>query len=119
MEENARNSHFRNMKCQHNDVGFCKYREKCRKQLAKSVCRKQNCDKNCNARHPKPCKFKTKCKFLHKNICAFSHDTFVFDDGKSETQETLIKIVDFLKDESETNSKKIDKLEEQHRKEIK
>ena len=52
-------------------------------------------------------------------MCAFSHDTFVFDDGKSETQENLIKIVDFLKNESETNSKKIDKLEEQHRKDIK
>ena len=68
-------SDFRNnTKCLYNDSGFCKYGEKCRKTHHKSICLRNNCDKKCNSRHPKPCKFKAKCKFLAKAICAFKHE---------------------------------------------
>ena len=68
-------SNFRNniTKCLYNDSGFCKFSKECRKQHFENVCQTKNCDKRCLNRHPKPCKFKDECKFLEKNICAYSH----------------------------------------------
>ena len=60
-------------KCLYNGSGFCIFRSECRNQHFQEVCQTQNCDRKCLNRHPKSCKFKGNCKFMKKNICAFSH----------------------------------------------
>ena len=93
-------SDFRNNseKCLFNDTGFCKFRTECRKQHCESVCQIEDCDRKCLNRHPKPCKHRQKCKFLAKNICAFSHanDTLEKEslgDGVLERMEAIEKQV--------------------------
>ena len=71
-------------KCLFNDTGFCKFGDQCRKQHHKSVCFIMHCNRNCNSRHPKPCKFKAKCKFFSKQICAYKHVTLASDDMELE-----------------------------------
>ena len=73
MKEIKRNMNFRSEKCHHNDIGYCKFGDQCRQKHATNVCAQQNCEKNCNSRHPIPCKYENKSKFLVKNVCAFSH----------------------------------------------
>ena len=46
--------------------------------------------KGCLKRHPKPCKFKNKCKFVAKDLCPFSH--------KDNTDEEKDKLTNRLKD---------------------
>ena len=76
------NSDSRNnqSKCLFNDNGYCKYEDKCRNKHSLNICKIKNCNKNCEERHPKQCKYKMKCKFLEKEICAFSHVILVNDD---------------------------------------
>ena len=64
---------FRNSKCQYNDIDYCKFEDKCRTEHARNVCVKKNCNKDCNFRHPIPCKYDNRCKFHVNNVCAFSH----------------------------------------------
>ena len=59
----------------------------------------KKCDKRCLIRHPGQCKFKQRCKFLKRNICAFTHETFVIDN-------------DNLKDASKPLYDKIEELED-------
>ena len=61
-------------KCLFNDVGFCKYRDRCRKKHYTEKCRQEKCDETCTQRHPKACKHEENCKFYTKNICAYDHD---------------------------------------------
>ena len=46
---------------------------------------KKKCPKiHCKLRHPVPCKYKDKCKFIKKGDCAYSHDVThcnLMDDG--------------------------------------
>ena len=79
-------ANFRNKisKCLYNVFGYCKFREECRKKHSSTVCQIKDCDKSCSERHPKQCKFKTRCKFLDKGICAFSHVTLVQNDKTNE-----------------------------------
>ena len=71
-----KHSDFRNTnsKCHHNDIGYCRFREKCRKQHFLEVCTTENCDKTCLGRHPKQCKFFSQsgfCKF--GDSCSYKH----------------------------------------------
>ena len=100
-------SDFRNnTKCLYNDSGFCKYGEKCRKTHHKSICLRNNCDKKCNSRHPKPCKFKAKCKFLAKAICAFNHE------NDEQDLDDLKRQIESLKQENKDKKMTLLKLEE-------
>ena len=87
-------SGFRNnsAKCEFHNQGYCKYQEKCRKEPPSSICQNKDCDTKCSSRHPKECKFKSRCRFLKKNICSFSHVNLVLDDENLEK-----KIVDIEK----------------------
>ena len=75
-------TNFRNnmSKCSFNNIGYCKFKEKYRNQHTLSICQHSDCDQSCPDRCPKPCRFKAKCKFIEKYICAFSHATFVQND---------------------------------------
>ena len=106
----SQNSDFRNnSKCFFNDSGFCKFGDECRKQHYKNVCSSQFCDKTCNSRHPKLCKFNERCKFNAKEICAYKHVTPANDEVAVEA---LKKQVQSLKLENEKNVSKVKRLEE-------
>lgn len=70
------NINFRNNspKCYHHNVGYCKHGACCRYQHFSYICQKRSCEqKLCPARHPRRCKNGEECKFVRKNICAYSH----------------------------------------------
>ena len=91
-----KDSDFRNNseKCLYNDTGFCKFRSECRKQRFENVCENKDCDKKCLDRHPKPCKFNKKCKFMAKSVCVFSHanDSLEYDEFSSEVMDKIDSI---------------------------
>ena len=122
-------SSFRNndSKCLFNDVGFCKFRESCRKQHFSEKCEVINCDRKCSKRHPKECKHGEKCKFNAKNVCAFDHDgsenktTKAMDDAKDILEQKLLntekKFANEIKDltnKCEEQSRKISNLESEN-----
>ena len=86
MTETTNKSNFRNnqSKCVFNDVGYCKYGDKCMNTHSKTICKVRLCNKKCLERHPRQCKYKLECKFLKKEICAFSHVTLATDDENLE-----------------------------------
>ena len=48
------------------------------KGILSKICPNLNCKtSDCQARHPKPCKYEKNCKFFGQVICAYSHDTLV------------------------------------------
>ena len=69
--------------CRHNQTGFCKYGERCRKQHVNIKCNQDECkDKKCSRRHPHLCKFyahtgfckfQERCAFVHKEINVETH----------------------------------------------
>ena len=72
--------------------GFCKYKDKCRRNHCsencedKSDCRAQNCPKT----HPKVCKNITKCgKCKYGDKCAYNHDALT----KEKNYATLLEAV--------------------------
>ena len=66
-----------------------------------------NCNRNCNSRHPKPCKFKAKCKFFSKQVCAYKHVTLASDDMELEA---LKKEVECLRLENRRKQLDLDKF---------
>ena len=75
-------SGFRNnwAKCEFHHQGCCKYQEKGRKEHPSTIYKIKDYDTKCPSRHPKQCKFESRCRFLKKNICSFSHANLVLDD---------------------------------------
>ena len=70
--------HILILKCKFNDSGYCKFGSHCRKRHFVKICPNLNCEtSDCQARHPKPCKYEKNCKFFGQVICAYSHDTLV------------------------------------------
>ena len=74
-------------KCRYFNRGHCRYREKCRFNHPKDICKKYidcgKCElKNCSDRHTKACKFWSKsnmgCK--RNDLCDFLHETLASDD---------------------------------------
>ena len=58
--------------CVHFKTGYCKYRERCRKQHIQELCTSSDCSGNCEKRHPKICRFYSlygSCKFDIKCAC--------------------------------------------------
>ena len=116
MTELTINSYFRSQKCQHNDSGYCKFGDKCRKKHAINVCSTKNCDKNCSSRHPIPCKYKKRCKFHAKQICAFSHAKSIKDDTSDDCESDLVELkkqVESLKNENEHKKLELIKIEKE------
>ena len=101
--------------CKYHNVGFCKYRDKCK--LFHSI---EDCDRKCNInncikRHRKICRHGESCK--HKQKCQFIHD-------QKEDQNVIKQISDLnkaVKDLSEKNVMNREKINdlEQEVKEIK
>ena len=83
----------------------------CRKHHHKSICQIKNCDKSCNARHPKPCKYKSKCKFNARSICAFKHATSA---NEEDDLDTLKKEIESLKQENKRKESELQRLEAEH-----
>ena len=84
------NINFRNNspKCYHHNVGYCKHGACCRYQHFSYICQKRSCEqKLCPARHPRRCKNGEECKFVSKNICAYSH----VEKDKNEVEENKEK----------------------------
>ena len=104
------NSRNNSSRCLFHDRGFCKFRDHCRKHHFKNVCQNNECVKKCNNRHPKSCKFLLECRFLAKNIFAFSHapnkskESKEIKDHEEEIAKLKVEIVN-LKDD--VNRKKI------------
>ena len=114
MAELTGNSYFRSTKCKHNDKGYCKFENKCRKTHAVNVCIEKKCDKNCNSRHPIPCKYRSKCKFLAKKICAFSHIKSNFGDESDDCDSDIVdlkKQVESLKQGNESKQMELETIE--------
>ena len=61
--------------CSYYNVGYCKYKDECFKEHAKTECINNNCDKNdCQKRHKKLCRYGNKCTYKNQNTCEFRHD---------------------------------------------
>ena len=121
-------SGFRNnhSKCSYNDTGYCKFKEECRKLHSSSICQNDNCDKSCPERHPKECKFREKCKFHGKGLCAFSHETVdneknnfekrmkdlenVFALHKAESEERIKSVSEVIKNVKKEYSENVKNL---------
>ena len=76
--------------CLFNKFGYCKFRERCRKQHISEICSSNTCNLfECRKRHPKLCRyFKNygRCKF---SPCAFKHQSQVNDDGIEDIKEKM------------------------------
>ena len=62
--------------CQHNQTGFCKFREKCQNKHENTLCENtEHCGKDsCSKRHPKVCRnFSNNGICRHKEKCAYKH----------------------------------------------
>ena len=61
--------------CSFQNVGYCKYKDKCSNKHAKDDYEDTSCIKKpCHMRHKKTCKNGLQCKFNSKNNCEFKHD---------------------------------------------
>ena len=105
-------------KYQYHDRGYCKHGETCNNKHPEESCNDETCsEKNCDKRHPNPCKFGYRCKYKKKNVCSYSHITLVSDDKNDDLEKKLKVLSDQMRDrqrqidqnESE-NSDKINEL---------
>ena len=78
--------------------GYCKREERCNKIHLKEECLEEVCfTKNCNKRHPRPCKFYNRigfCKYDSK--CMFKHKLPKNEEKQNEKIEALEKTMDKL-----------------------
>ena len=75
--------------CQHNQTGFCKFRDKCQKKHENTLFENtENRSKdNCSKRHPKVCRnFSNSGVCRHKEKCAYKH---VQNENQSELNEQI------------------------------
>ena len=83
--------------CEFHKYGYCKFQKNCDSKHVNEVCEDTSCDvKNCNYRHPRPCKFYReygRCKF--SEWCFYKHDRNRVTESESKQIE-LIKKVDQL-----------------------
>ena len=85
----------------HNNYGYCKYKEECRKKQVNIIWEDLSCEiSKCMARHPKPCKLYShygKCKF---DPCAFKHvENFTsIESMKKENEKMLEEAIKGLDD---------------------
>ena len=53
--------------CRFHKFGFCKFKSDCKNKHIEEICEEKSCDKKCDKRHPKPCKYFVNfgdCKWL-------------------------------------------------------
>ena len=78
--------------CKYFQSGYCKFRDCCRKQHVKEICRTTTCNITlCTKRHPKPCKY-----FSAHQVCKFGVDCsykHVPTSNNREISELAAKIV--------------------------
>ena len=97
--------------CYYNNVGYCKYREKCHYQHFTKICELRLCrDTFCKFRHPRTCKHGAKCRFLQRQCCLYNHKTS--DPNKIEESATLEKEVKELKSDVSTLTKVLEDKEQ-------
>ena len=76
--------------CKYNNSGFCKFEDHCKYIHIMTNCTKMQCKtKGCPNRHPKPCRYKERCKRIR--TCKFKHFETNNEKMKKEEKETLIK----------------------------
>ena len=60
--------------CYHNNLGYCRFREKCRYKHYFNVCSRSICrDIGCPYRHPKTFKYGDLCRFQIRKVCLYYH----------------------------------------------
>ena len=92
--------------CQFNQSGYCKYREKCRKQHITEICSKDKCkETSCNLRHPRPCKF-----YMNFGRCKFGTDCLYLHIEKSSQIEEDIRSIKVQLSEVKTKLIDLEKL---------
>ena len=91
---NFRNNELETPKCVFNDSGYCKFGVKCRKIHFKIICLIEKCNKKCDKRHPRICKFGKECDFLRKKICAYKHVTLAAEDDEFQALKLKLKQVE-------------------------
>ena len=83
--------------CLYSKFGFCKYRDSCKRQHFKQICKDNStCKsiKSCPKRHPKVCKrYATEngCRFGEK--CSYKHQTSAKDQNASEEKVRQMEMV--------------------------
>ena len=97
-------------KCSFQDSGYCKYKRKCNFKHFEHVCKDPKCkNRDCNKRHPQPCKhfflrkfcrFGSECMYDH-NLCCEDCDNLTFlikkETKKSEEATKNYEIISKLK----------------------
>ena len=103
-------------KCYFQDVGFCKYNERCQFQHSEGVCPESTCrSRSCSKRHPRPCRnffIKRYCRFGQS--CKYAH---TFECEPCENLKFLIdkenkRVVSIVKEKDETIVKMENKISE-------
>ena len=97
------------IRCKFHNTGYCKYEVRC-----KFAHPKDTCDATCNGvecpkRHPRPCKFGSKCK--RKEICSYKHKGAANDKNFKDSIDALKEEFVMLKNENKANCEKIKSLE--------
>ena len=102
------------VKCHHNDVGYCKNGNLCKKHHSEIVCEKRLCQTyNCENRHPRQCKFYAErgyCKF--GTYCKYRHQNNLHA-SKNSNLESLENKIMMLE---ENNKSMENRISEQHNK---
>ena len=79
--------------CMFGKFGFCKFKEGCKRKHFEEICESQSKFKNikeCQKRHPKPCRRFTQgneCRF--KEDCAYNHTDSIQDKEKNDLKEKV------------------------------
>ena len=100
--------------CKFHKTGHCKFGQTCRHFHSHTVCSVPNCDKNCQDRHPKPCRYQARfgrCKF--GSSCSYLHcDSAAVNDTLANDVEELKKALKQVMQILEAKENQIQKLED-------
>ena len=100
--------------CKFHKTGHCKFGQTCRHFHSHTICSVAYCDKNCQDRHPKPCRYQARfgrCKF--GSSCSYLHcDSAPVNDTLANDVEELKKALAQVMQILEAKENQIQKLED-------
>ena len=100
--------------CKFHKTGHCKFGQSCRHFHSNTICSVTNCDKNCQDRHPKSCRYHVRfgrCKF--GSSCSYLHcDSASVNDTLANDVEELKKALAQVMQILEAKENQIQKLED-------
>ena len=125
------------VKCSHQNTGFCKFDKRCRYKHPEVICQNRTCrERDCPKRHPKPCrnwflrkycKFGVDCMYDHYSDCESCGNLVYLINKETEksgiqTKEKddiiakMAKEIDELRKESESLAKEVDSYKSKDKK---